>query len=283
MSDPLDRLANKEPAVSINPHQLDREIVQSLLEMPQQDKVFNPLEDGPHATARLQDRRQKWSEDGSTVVFTSGVFDLMHVNHRAYLLQTKLEAMPIHFNRYWAEHIGKNWQDLDAEAQKAYCQQALQDNSLRLIVSIDGDEAVAFRKGRDPKKQTSRRPIYSWQTRARDVLSIAAGSAENQLHSVVDAVTIHDNQVEALRGSDHEDIMSIAECVQPDVWSIYDESTDIIGKLEAENGGGKFPQTQAVVLGVHDYYTDERLGGGFSTTAIVRSLGASAAREVAVK
>src|SRR5687767_14589248 len=56
----------------------------------QNKRLFNPLED-PSASERLLVRLAGWQlQPRTTTVFTSGVFDLCHPNHRSYLLHTKL-------------------------------------------------------------------------------------------------------------------------------------------------------------------------------------------------
>jgi len=251
---------------------IDRDMVKGMLDNPHRKKFFNPLEHGEKATQDLQRLRESWAAQGLTTVFTSGVFDIMHLNHEAFLLQVKLEAAPIHFSRFHAGILAPTWEDLPDEEKRNYCLRLLQRGDLKLIVSVDGDAAVSVRK---KDKGGGDRPIYSWQTRASDVLRFTAETEPGTFSAVVDAVTIHDDQAPALQDTPHENILPIGEFLQPDVWSVYCESQDILYELQGGRAN-EFPNTQVVVMSPYEYYTDANLGGKFSTTKIATRLGGTA-------
>ena len=262
--------------VEIKANVIDREIVRSVLDGPHREKFFNPLRDGENTTARLKTLHEQWKEQHVTTVFTSGVFDLMHLNHAAFLVQVKLEAAPFHFAKYHAGVLAPTWDDLSEAEKRAYCLRLLERGDLKLIVSVDGDAAVAVRK-RD--KGGGERPIYSWETRASDVLRLTIETEPGSFTTVVDAVTIHDDQTPALYGTAHDSIMSIGHFLQPNVWPVYSESRDILDDLEGRDAGD-FPATQIVVMSPYEYYTDALLGGKFSTTKIATRLGGAAVSQV---
>lgn len=243
----------------------------------QNKRLFNPLDD-PSATNRLLARLGGWQlEPRTSVVFTSGVFDLCHPNHRSYLLHTKLAAIPHHYDTHYAQHSGRNWDDLSPDERRNVSATALVRGEIRQVVSIDGDAAVMARKGNKTDKASTPRPIYSWQTRARDVLDATCELGDDVLHRMVDAVTIHDNAEPELADTPHAGIMEIGKLVQPDVWSIYAESTDIADAIAHDrNNGNRLSRTHAVLLDCHGFRSDEFVGK-FSTTAIVgRLLGKTA-------
>lgn len=262
-----------ESQVSISDCRIVRSTTQEMMDEIHRTGVYDPLADGEKASTELKEKRKQWAAEGSTVVFTSGVFDLLHQNHRAYLLHTKLEAVPIHFDK---EFNGKaNWEDLSEDEKKVYCQGALLGGKIRLVVSVDGDEAVASRKGGKAEKGGTPRPLFTWQTRARDVLgatTAVTGYTPDALRvPIADAVTMHDNVAQELVNTPHDDILSIAHFVDPDVWSVYYESQDIIDRLKGPEGAN-FTDLEAVVLPGHEFYVDSLLGGRFSTTAITKRI-----------
>ena len=269
---------NIPPQPVVTEARVDRDITQSMMDAIHEKGVYDPIETGGEATVQLVQQRMEWAEEGATVVFTSGVFDLLHPNHRAYLLHTKLEAVPFHFDKVTGEKGA--WDGLSEVEKMAYCQEVLTFGEIKLVVSVDGDAAVADRKGLKEEKGGTLRPIYSWQSRARDVLAATTSIklAEQDISvPIADAVTIHDNVNKKLTGTPHDDILSIARLVEPDVWSIYYESQDIFDRLEGAEGA-PFVNTEVVKLPGHEFYTDELLGGRFSTTAISKRLGGVAAK-----
>lgn len=253
------------------------ETVKGFLEDGFAARMFNPLDD-PEATANMHKVRETWRDQERTVVFTSGVFDVMHGNHRAYLLTTKLAGVAIHFNRYEAEEFGKPWSELGLEIRRDYAAHALSSDLVKQIVSVDGDDAVAQRKGFTVSKGNMARPIYGWDSRARDVLSSSISAPDGSgARFVADAVTIHDNVHAELAETPHNDIMEIAHSVEPDVWAIYYESEDIIGALAREVHNPRNPQIQPVIIERgQNFYTDKMLGGPFSTTALALRINGTA-------
>ncbi len=244
------------------------------IESSTQKRLFNPLTD-VSATDRLADLRISWGEQPVTVALTSGVFDLMHLNHRAYLLNTKLAAVPHHYNRYYAERSKQTWDSLRSDEKKEFSLYSLATQEVRLIVSVDGNAAVAARKGNKPEKGGVPRPVYDWETRARDVLSASIEVEDESFVCIADVVTLHDNMEPTLLGSPHAGILEIGNWLNPDVWSVYFESQDIIDAVE-DTHAEMFAGVDVRVLDGHDFYCDEQLGGPFSTTLITQRIGGAA-------
>lgn len=239
------------------------------------ERLYDPLQ-GPQSTERLAAQRTAWQEEGATVVFTSGVFDLLHQNHRAYLLHVKRAAMPLHYERHLRPLVGYAWEDLsDSEQQEAFAATVL-DNKLKLIVSVDGNESVARRKGFKPEKGGTARPIYHWNTRARDVLSATFSPNGTDLRATVDAVTMHDDADTRVNGTPHAGIMEIGSFVHPDVWGVFVESDDIMAASRTTYRE-QLAHTSLVVLPAHEFFGDELLGGSFKTTAVAQRIVGTAA------
>ncbi|HEU4913786.1 MAG TPA: hypothetical protein VFT16_00055 [Candidatus Saccharimonadales bacterium] len=191
------------------------ETIRSYLDDSCEPRFYNPLDD-PSATARLEGLRGEWANGQQSVVFTSGVFDVFHGNHRAYLLAAKLNTVPYHYRRF-DETSDNPWEALSPEQRKDYTDYAIGARVIKQVVSIDGDAGVAARKSFDPTKANMQRPIYGWVSRARDVVS-ASIMRHGETHPLVDAVTIHDPEQQELAGTPHSSILNIGRFIRPDVW-----------------------------------------------------------------
>lgn len=232
-------------------------------------RSFNPLE-SELATEALKSQIDAWRDGGCTVVFTSGCYDLMHTNHRTYLLHTKLAASPYCWDKLGYDETEGEWADQTASQRANFSRWLLESDLLKQVVSIDGNASVAARKGFNVHKGGSPRPIFDWRTRARDVLSAGFELRPGLFKPIVDAVTLHDNVEPSLNGTPNSGILEIGEFVQPDVWSVFEESGDIISAAEAQPD--RFNNTEFSVLRRHNYYNDALLDGTFSTTSIVKRL-----------
>jgi len=234
-------------------------------------RSYNPME-SPLATENLRTQVDEWKAQGKTVVFTSGVYDLFHANHRTYLFHTKIAAAPFCWRKFYNHSSAPTWEQLTGAEQSVFTERLLKDDLLRLVVSVDGNLAVAERKGNNPEKGGNERPIYDWDTRSRDVLSAALEVSPGVSSMIADAVTIHDRVEPAFADTPHAGIMEIAEFVRPDVWSVYFESEDIIEAVSTTHAN-TFSDVGVTVLNGNDFYHDRLLGGPFKTTAIVKRIG----------
>ncbi|HET7529270.1 MAG TPA: hypothetical protein VFJ84_03540 [Candidatus Saccharimonadales bacterium] len=248
--------------------------VKEYFEEAYQRRVYNPLED-PTATERLFRLCRQWQAEGRTVIFNSGVYDLMHGNHRAFMLHTRMAGAGTHWKKFSADSAGRKWEDLSPQERADYTKQLLLEGRLKQVVSVRGNDSVAERKGNKPEKGGAPRPIYDWETRARDVMSASVEVEAGVVLPLADAVTVHDEVIPELAETPHNDIMSIAAFLQPDVWSLYFESQYIIDAIESDENG-RFTNMDVLVLTGRDFYSDRLLGGPFTTTNITRRLGGSA-------
>lgn len=246
--------------------------IRSFFERGFEKRIYNPLESSL-ATDLLSAQIEAWRRGGDTIVFTSGVYDLFHANHRTFLLHTKLAAMPYHYQSMYGHSDGMpSWDELSSQDRTEFCADTLARDSLRLVVSVDGNATVAERKGCRADKGGAPRPIYDWITRARDVLSAGFETADGTFRRIADAVTLHDNCEPSLSNSPHAGIMEIAEFVAPNVWSVFCESEDITNAL-TKGYAVNFADTEVRVLGSRRFYSDRLIGGPFSTTAVSKRIG----------
>lgn len=248
--------------------------IASYLEDGFEPRIFNPLQNA-QATDLLMRQRKQWAETDKTVVFTSGVFDVFHANHRSYLMATRLVGVSVHYNSYEASRSGRLWQETTQIERKEFTHHALAEEAIKQIVSVDGDMAVARRKGFIEEKGNIARPIYSWNSRVRDVLSASyTAPDESGARFLADIATIHDNQEPELQNGPHAGIMEMGYGLQPDVWAIYHESQDIIQSLLGDGYNSNTANMQAIIVEQSDgIYSDELLGGPFSTTALAKRMG----------
>ena len=186
------------------------------------DKIYYPAVN-VDATEDLISVRESWREDQIITVFTSGVFDLLHMDHAGYLLHTKAAGAAVHYEEFNLEP----WEELSTDEQREYTSDILSQEMVKLVVSVDGDNSVSVRKA---SKGGFQRPVYSWQTRAMMVASqsfVDPRSTVSRLLPTVDAVTVH-GPYDFPEDSVHSSHFRLAEKLQPEVWAIFGESKDIL-------------------------------------------------------
>jgi len=234
-------------------------------------KLFNPALDET-ATSRLSEQREIWNDTEAVTVFTSGAFDMLHMDHAAYLLHTKATGAPALFKRMY----GKAWGDLPAEWQVRFTTCALSSHRLRLIVSVDGDKSVATKKGNKPEYGNTTRPIYSWRTRALMVASQAYMDPSDKdgvkLLPTADAVTIHGPQ-DFPTDSPHASHFALVEYLQPNVWAFFGQSREIPEEAPRRPALGRVA-LRCIADGPGTHYFEDGFLGKISTTKIIeRALG----------
>lgn len=228
------------------------------------NNVYNPLT-RPDATNELLRVRDSWRDEGAITILTTGVFDMLHLDHAGYLLHTKAAGASL---SYEATHLEESWQALSQARQLSYVEEALSQQTLRLIVSVDGDRSVAIRKGFNPDKGGGVRPVFAWQTRALTVAGQSFVNPKNQnvLLPTVNAVTIHGPD-DFSAESPHYSTFNLAAALQPDMWVIFGESQDILTEApHRKELGGIALHCIEDKPGVH-YYRDPFIGK-LSTTSV---------------
>ena len=265
-------IENVQTTVRVAQDAHDLDDIRNYFEIGFERRIYNPL-DSSFATEALQSQIEEWRAEDKTIVFTSGVYDILHANHRTFLLHTKIAAAPHCWQK--SEQSCVAWDELDKATQAAFTRELLASDMVRQVVSIDGNLAVATRKGFVPEKGNMVRPIFDWQTRARDVLSAGFELEAGSFKPLVDAVTLHDNIEPTLAATPHAGVMDIAHFIQPDVWSVFTESEDIINAAQTTHAH-RFDKTSIYVLAAHEFYHDALIGGLVKTSTITKRIGGTA-------
>lgn len=174
---------------------------------------------------------QAWKQDGYVIVFTAGVFDIFTLNHLLGLYHYKL----------------------------------LGGKKTKLVLTMDTDKRVELSKSYKQAKGGSIKPILSWDNRA---LMIAKQHFSNG-EKLVDLILQHGN--DTCGGTcPHDDNVSIAEKLLPDIVVVTAESVDTIEGLERST---VIPDKSIVVISEKDLsYNDSILGEKISNTAIARRI-----------
>lgn len=230
------------------------------------DYLFDPQNDS-EATDRLINAREKWRDQGKTVVLTSGVYDLLHHNHKGYLLHTKLSGAATHYANHHGQNTAKDWNSLDEHDKHVFTIECMASDVLRLIVSVDGDNSVASRKG---GKGGAARPITGWITRARSVADVTYPLSKYstwERKPVANAVTMHGPE-DFEDSSTHHSLIKLATALQPDVWTVFEESDDILSTAPFVPELGSVALT-CIAMGEDSRYFTDPVIGNFSTTAIL--------------
>ncbi len=180
----------------------------------------------------LKQRTKQWKSEGYTIVFTAGVFDLLTINHLVALYHYKV--------------VG---------GEKA-----------KLIISIDTDERVRQSKAFVETKGNAVKPILSWKSRA----TMVAKQSLNHKQPLVDLILQHgDDTCEGSR-CPHDDNVSIAESINPDIVIVTSKSTSTIEKLR--NSPIIDSKKIEIINEEQLSYNDELLGKNISTSAIIERI-----------
>lgn len=269
MNLPLSSLPDQEMVPRIEVDSLPYSYISSL----QQrfgSKLFNPNL-SPDSTENLLAKREEWRDSGAVTVYTTGVYDMMHLDHAGYLAHVKASGAAELYRR---ENQFTSWSGLTTEQQQDYTSQALSNRALKLVVSVDGDNSVSARKGFQADKGGGPRPVLAWGTRALMVASQTFIDPLDQqferLLPTTDAVTIHGPE-DFTASSFHTSHFSLAELLKPDVWVIYGESVDVLERAPHMKALGN-TALRCIQAGPGTTYFEDDFIGKMSTTKIVNRI-----------
>jgi hypothetical protein len=229
------------------------DFINSYIQNQNNQKIYNPLDD-KMATEKLSNQINIWHEMGKVSIITMGVYDGFHPNHYGYLLHTLTLGAQTLYDR---TNKTPSWNELDTNSRESHIIRALGSGALKLIVSIDSDSWVEYRKSNKPEKADIPVPLYGWQNRARMIADSSYSDINGNPLSLVSAITTHTGEDCA---ADKErgllDQYELVSKLKPNVWGIYGESTDIINKAPLRN---ELSETSLIVIpnGPNEVYTTE--------------------------
>jgi hypothetical protein len=206
---------------------------------------------------KLRRKRNMWHDDGSIVIFTAGVFDILHVNHLLALTHYRLLGAQEYLVRQGS--METNMEDLREIAAS---------DKVRFILSVDSDARVSEDKAFIPSKGDCPKPLVSWRNRvlllARQQISRSDGSAR----PLVDFITMHGKDSCTCDSCPHQDNVYIASAIRPDLVIVSSGSPSTIQKLEerAELADSKLIVIREDRLAYHDAL----LRGPIKSSSIIR-------------
>lgn len=127
------------------------------------------------------------------------------------------------------------------------------------------------KSGRQPRGYGAR-PILGWATRAASVASVYFAPDGVNAVPLVDAITMHDDTDPQLRRTRHNGVINLGHFLQPDVWAVYCESTEVIAMSQSSEGKANFPTTSFVIMNDYPFYVDPLLGKAIKTTSITERI-----------
>jgi len=213
------------------------------------------------------DRIESWRQVGRFTVFNAGTYDMLTLNHVLGLVQCRtLGAMSL---------LGIS--KIETRQDQRIVHEIAASDSIHLMVTLDTNRALEENKSRRPEKGGAPKPTLDWHSRATMLAmqSIPSPGYEAR-RSAVDYITRH--------GPDCCDACPDRTCVnndnalmtvklQPHLVVVNSESRGTVTDLERYKEGGLLPDTQiAIVVEQDNQYEDPILGGGVTTTSIIRRI-----------
>ncbi len=210
-----------------------------------------------------------WRDRDKKVVYGLGGFDNLHNNHVLGLTRCRtLGAMAV---------LGIEEANTVTDRKEIQLAAA---HSIRMIISVDTDAALAKGKSRNPEKGGAPKPILSWGNRARGVAMQTMPMADNDMYfPLADFVTCHgEGSCACCEELDYADYCPTRRhrynilALQPDFVVVRDDLSSI-PKLLAEKDQGNLPNTEFMFFeeGIESY-GDMYLGGDISATAIAHRI-----------
>jgi len=202
-----------------------------------------------------------WQQQGYYVAGVTGTFDLLTLNHAFSLIQDRVLASAYALELTNQENL------TESECDQIW--RFASSNQLKLLVSIDTNQATAQSKSGQAEKASIKRPILDWENRARLVSLIAMPSYQRNepARFVADNVTAHGKGACKI----HTDCL----VQQPD-YEIFMLKPDVTIIKDRYDKGKQLRHYQlpniVTFSETHDPYSDALLGDTISTTNIVRSI-----------
>lgn len=226
-------------------------ITQDFMEKNVNSRIYDSS-DGCIATA-TRNKVEQWHKMGAYVVGNAGGYDILTINHLRGLTQARI--------------IGATYKLMecnDNPKEKDILELAGSDG-IKLLVSLDTDEAIAENKSFSKIGGNSIRPVLGWKTRAGMLALQAFG---NQIN-LVDFITAHGpNACPTCGGKNcwHSSVKYSVATTGVDLTVLKD------GK-GADDTVARLPEKNFYKIREDDLaFSDNLLGGQISTSAIIKRI-----------
>ncbi len=205
----------------------------------------------------LRELRNSWRDTGGIVVFTAGVFDILHTSHLLALTHYRLLGAHEYWMRQGAIHPSIDMLHETAASDR-----------VRFILSVDTDSRVAGDKAFVPEKGNSPKPLVSWENRTL-LLARQSISGKNNHHNLIDFITSHGADACICDDCPQSDNAHIAAAIKPDVIVVSSGSQGTIDKLREHTNtlsGSKLIIIEEDNLSYHD----KLLQGPIKSSSIIK-------------
>lgn len=207
-----------------------------------------------------------WREDGHFIVFSSGTFDLLTLNHILSLIQCRvLGAMTL-----------LDMDKIETEMDRRVVHEVAASDSIKLMITMDTNQALEEGKSRRLCKGGGPKPTLDWDTRSMMLAMQSIPAPTGNRKSAVDYITRHGPNSCALCAAGsckNEDNSQMAIALKPDLMVVNSASIATVANMEAAILDDHLPETKlAKVIEEETQYFDLVLGAAVKTTEIVNRI-----------
>ena len=197
---------------------------------------------------QTKEKVSEWHRNGSFVVANAGAYDVLGLNHLRGLMQARIIG---------AAYALGSTEDLTALYDLA------SSSALRLLVSLDTNEAISENKSFLEQTGLSVRPILDWQTRSTTLALQSMGGK----HNLVDFITKHGPSACTVCGNESCPHSS-------ETYNVASSGADLtIIKVYSPDTFSTYPYSQFHVINEQEgAFFDKVLDAQISTTALVRRI-----------
>jgi hypothetical protein len=234
----------------------------------EEERILYPhsSEDARASQDELVDRLASIARRGGHIAIVDGAFDVPHDNHTWYLREARRLAA--------ARHFGDTFTAVSPAAQRAMAA----SSELTLIVTLDADAKIAFRKGFQPTKGNVARPVYTWEARANRIGGLMIPNGYGAYQPILDLVTVEgDPRHQGTMFESHLDFgRTLVEQDLLGTWILFDEHKDTVATAHTHVGSrgdiiSVVPQDQA------RFAVDPSTGQHWSSSSIIQRIVRSSA------
>ena len=235
----------------------DAQAVKSVLEYSLRERIHGPNGEICMINTLLKVAKQ-WQDKDNIVVFTAGVFDLLHATHLLALTHYRLLGAHEYLLRRGVT---------DPSIQQLHLVAA--SDAVRLIVSVDTDKRVARDKSFLASKGDSPKPIVSWENRVLLLATQRISDRNGTARPLIDFITKHGDDADTCKNTNcpHIDNAYIARALKPDLVAVNSDSSQTLTILQESD---TMPTKIVVIDESKLTYNDSLLGGPLKSSSMIK-------------